>query len=133
MTKYVVQVTSRKVRDSISVKTPKNIITYKQHMGGVDCGDHNMWMVPVFANVSHFLKWYKKAFLGLTDVSLLQVIVAWNLEMNIPDIPRRGRQPKFRELKRWLFYSISSKEMMIYVDNKGKNRNTHEYYHTSAK
>ena len=89
-------------------------------MGGVDCGDHNMWMVPVFANVSHFLKWYKKAFLGLTDVSLLQVIVAWNLEMNIPDIPRRGRHPKFRELKRWLFYSISSKEMMIYVDNKEK-------------
>ena len=70
-----------------------------------------------FANVSHFKKWYKKAFLVLADFSFLWVFTTWNLAENSPERPRRGGKPKFRDLKRWEFYSVSSEEMMKYMDN----------------
>ena len=44
MTKHVGHVTWRKGKESITVKLKKYIITYKQHMGGVDCGYHNKVM-----------------------------------------------------------------------------------------
>ena len=54
MTKCVGQVTRRKVRESIIVKRPKDMIAYQQHMGGVDCGYQHRLMWEVFVNVSHF-------------------------------------------------------------------------------
>ena len=60
MAKGFGQVTSRKVMGSIIVNYPKDIITYHQHMGGVDCGDLHRLMGEVFVNVPHFKKNYKK-------------------------------------------------------------------------
>ena len=40
-------------------------------MGGVDKGDQHRVMGASFANVSHFKKWYKKAFMGIADFSFL--------------------------------------------------------------
>ena len=45
-----------------------------------------------------------------------------NLVVNSPKIAKSGGQPKFRYLKKWEFYSISSKEMITYVDNE-ENQN----------
>ena len=59
----------------------------------------------------------RKAFLGLSDFRFLLGFTAWNFVLNIPEIPRRGGQKIFKELKNWEFYSIASEEMMIYVDN----------------
>ena len=89
-----------------------------------------------FENREQFKNWNKKAFLGLSDFRFLQGFTAWNLVLNIPDIPRRGGQKKFRELKNWEFYSIASEEMMIYVDN-DENQNfkrvkTETHMHTTT-
>ena len=43
MTKCVGQVTRSKVRESIIVKRPKDIIAYQQHMGGDDYRYHQMF------------------------------------------------------------------------------------------
>ena len=60
MDKGVGQVTRRKGRESITVKLPKDIITYKKQMGRVDSGYQNRFIGTVFANATHFKKWYKK-------------------------------------------------------------------------
>ena len=56
----------------IKVSCPNDIIKYQKHMGGVDKGDQHRVMGAGFANVAHFKKWYKKAFMGLADFSFLQ-------------------------------------------------------------
>ena len=91
-------------------------------MGGVDHRDQHSLMGAGFKNVAHFGKWYKKAFLGLTDFSLLQVFMAWNLAVNSPERPIRGGQPKIRDMKKWEFYSIDSEEMVTYL-YKEENQN----------
>ena len=59
-------------------------------MGGVDCGDQKGLMQTGFKNVAHFVKWYKKAFLGLPDFSLLQGFTTCTLLVNILERPRQG-------------------------------------------
>ena len=54
MTKGVGQVTRRKGRDAITVKSPNDIITYQQHMGGVDIRDQHSFMGAGFTNIAHF-------------------------------------------------------------------------------
>ena len=54
-------------------------------MRGVDHGDHHSLMREGFENVAHFKNWYKKAFLGLPDFSLLQGFITCNLEVNNPE------------------------------------------------
>ena len=117
MTKCVGQVTRSKVRESIIVKRPKDIIAYQQHMGGVDYRYQHRLMGGVFVNVLHFKNCYTKAFWGIACFILLKEFTAWKLAVNIPEIPRIGGQPKFRDMIKWGFYSISPEEMMIYVDN----------------
>ena len=51
-------------------------------MGRVDRGDHHRLMGSGFANVTHFKKWYKKSFSGISDFSFLQAFTAWNLAVN---------------------------------------------------
>ena len=41
-------------------------------MGGVDHVNQHILMREGFENVAHFKNWYKKAFLGLPEFSLLQ-------------------------------------------------------------
>ena len=54
MTNGVGQVTRRKDRESITVKYPKEIISYQQHIGGGDCGYQHRVMGTGLANVAHF-------------------------------------------------------------------------------
>ena len=86
-------------------------------MGGVDCGEQHRLTGEGIENVAHFKNWYNKVFLVITDFSFFQGFTPWNLAVNSAEIPKQYGQPKFRELKKWAFYSISSKEMMTYVDN----------------
>ena len=71
-----------------------DIITYKKNTGGVDHGDQNRFMGTGFAILVHFKTWYKKYFLGLSGFSFLQGFKAWNLSVNIQEIPRIGVHPK---------------------------------------
>ena len=84
MNKGIGEVTRNKVRNLITVKFLDDIITYQQHMGRVDHGDHHRLMRTVLSNIATFKKWYKKAFLGLYDFSFLQVFTASNLAVNRP-------------------------------------------------
>ena len=52
-TKGIGQVIRMKGKDSITLKPPKEIITYHQHMGGVDNGEQNSFIGAGFSNVSH--------------------------------------------------------------------------------
>ena len=76
-----------------------------------------MLMGVGLSNVAHFKTWYKKDFWGIADFSFLQGFTAWNLAVNIPERPIQGGQKKNQRAEKWEFYSISSEEMMTYVDN----------------
>ena len=70
------EVQRRSGRDIITVKCPNDVIEYQNNMDGVDRGDQHRMMGAGFANVAHFKKWYKKAFMGIADFSLLQAFTA---------------------------------------------------------
>ena len=117
MAKGIGDVQRRVGRDKVTVRCPNDIIQYQKHMGGVDRGDQHRVVGAGFANVAHFKKWYKKAFLGICDFSLLQAFTAWNLGVNSQDRSRRGGVgTSRRELKKWEFYSVAAEEMMTYTD-----------------
>ena len=73
-------------------------------MGGVDRGDQHRVMGAGFANVSHFKKWYKKAFLGVCDFALLNAFTAWNLSVTKENLTRGGCLKN--KLVKWEFYSV---------------------------
>ena len=54
MTKGVGKVTRSNGKESITVKSPNEIITYQQHMGGADRRDQHRLMRAGFANEAHF-------------------------------------------------------------------------------
>ena len=87
-------------------------------MGGVDRGDQHRVMGAGFANVVHFKKWYKKAFLGIADFSMLQAFTAWNLSVDqMRTTQSRGGANRGRKkLLKWEFYAVAAEEMMNYVD-----------------
>ena len=60
----------------IDVNCPNDIKMYQENMGGVDCGDQHRVIGAGFANVSHFKKWYKKAYLAIAVFSLPQAFIA---------------------------------------------------------
>ena len=120
MKKGIGKVERRVGKDKVSVDCPNDIIEYQKHMGGVDRGDQHRVMGAGFANVAHFKKWYKKAFLGICDFSFLQAFTAWNLGVkatNSNDSSRRGRHLRRREMKKWEFYAVAAEEMMTYTDD----------------
>ena len=102
-------------QEIIKVKCPNDVIQYQKGMGGVDRGDQHRTVGAGFANVAHFKKWYKKAFLGIADFSLLQAFSAWNLAVESTERERRGRPSKLYKLKKWEFYAVVAEEMMTYV------------------
>ena len=83
-------------------------------MGGVDRGDQHRVVGAGFANVAHFKKWYKKAFLAIADFSLLQAFTAWNLSAVNPEREIRGGTPYRKQMAKWEFYSVFAEEMMLY-------------------
>ena len=91
MKKGIGKVQRRVGRNKIDVICPNDVIEYQKYMGGVDRSDQHRVMGAGFANVAHFKKWYKKAFLGICDFSLLQAFTAWNLgvKKNKSDADRR--------------------------------------------
>ena len=114
MSKCVGQVTRKNSRYLITLKPPKDIITYWKHTDGVDHGYQHSLMGSGFVCVAYLKKWQRKTFLVLNGFIFLQVSTAWDMEMNIPI---RGGKPKFRDPKKWEFYSIAYEKMMKYVGN----------------
>ena len=112
MKKGVDEVQRRTGSKLINVKCPNDIIMYQKNMGGVDRGDQHRVMGAGFANVCHFKKWYKKAFMGICDFALLNAFTAWNLSAN----ERTRGVPKKHKLLKWEFYSVVAEELMSYVD-----------------
>ena len=101
----------------LDVVCPNDIVMYQKHMGGVDRGDQHRLTGAGFANVAHFKKWYKKAFLGIADFSLLQAFTAWNLSVDEIYGNRRGNtNVKRKKLVKWEFYSAIAEELMTYCD-----------------
>ena len=71
-----------------------------------------------FANVAHFKKWYKKAFLGIADFCLLQAFTAWNLSVDQMYANRRGNSNvRRKKIVKWQFCSVLAEEMMMFVDH----------------
>ena len=119
MKKGVGTVQRRVGREKTDVRCPNDIIEYQKHMGGVDRGDQHRVVGAGFANVAHFKKWYKKAFLGICDFSLLQAFTVWNIganEVRTKTNERGSKIKKRRVLKKWEFYAIVAEEMMTYVE-----------------
>ena len=119
MKKGIGKVERRVGSEKIEVSCPNDIIEYQKYMGGVDRGDQHRVVGAGFANVAHFKKWYKKAFLGICDFSLLQSFTVWNMGVksnNNNNMSRRGSNPRRREMKKWEFYAIAAEEMMTYTD-----------------
>ena len=87
----VSEVSRRTGATVIKVQCPNDIILYQQYMDGVDRGDQHRVVGAGFANVAHFKKWYKKAFLGICDFSFLQAFTAWNLSVGTEERRTRGR------------------------------------------
>ena len=100
----------------ITVPCPNDIIMYQKNMDGVDRGDQHRVIGAGFANVAHFKKWYKKAFLGICDFSFLNAFTAWNLSVTESDRTRRGGIQQRNKLLKWEFYSVAAEEMMTYSD-----------------
>ena len=115
MKKGIGEVSRRRGASKLTVRCPNDIIEYQKHMDGVDRGDQHRVVGAGFANVAHFKKWYKKAFLGICDFSFLQAFTAWNLGVDYKG-SRRGGSCNLRKLKKWEFYAIAAEEMMTYLD-----------------
>lgn len=114
MTKGLTSVKRRTGSNQIDVIVPKDIQKYQQYMGGVDRGDQHRVMGAGFSNVAHFKKWYKKAYLGIADFSMLQAFSAWNLSVDAQG--SRGGAKQRRRLLKWEFYAVAAEEFMTYVD-----------------
>ena len=113
----VSEVSRRTGATVVKVRCPNDIILYQQYMDGVDRGDQHRVVGAGFANVAHFKKWYKKAFLGICDFSFLQAFTAWNLSVGAEERRTRGRGTDRRNLLKWEFYSVAAEEMMTFADN----------------
>ena len=118
MLKGTEKIQRRKGSKIIEVIVPKDIKQYQNYMGGVDRGDQHRVMGAGFANVAHFKKWYKKAYLGLADFSMLQAFTAWNLSVDQVRTTgsRGGVYRERKKLLKWEFYAVAAEEMMNYVD-----------------
>ena len=109
-------VTRRVGANLVTVKCPSDIVQYQQNMGGVDRGDQHRVMGAGFANVAHFKKWYKKAFMGIADFSLLNAFSAWNLSVDAQQANSRGGEVRRNKLLKWQFYATAAEELMAYID-----------------
>ncbi|CAB9531382.1 unknown protein [Seminavis robusta] len=58
---------------------PTAMIRYQRTMFGVDKGDELRAHFGGFSTKAHFKKWYKRVFLAILDVMLMNAHIAWNL------------------------------------------------------
>lgn len=114
MCKGLTEITRRTGPKKIRVAVPNDIEKYQNWMGGVDRGDQHRVMGAGFSNVAHFKKWYKKAYLGIADFSMLNAFSAWNLSVNYSGV--RGGTKSRHRLVKWEFYAVAAEELMSYVD-----------------
>ena len=116
MKSCVSEVSRRTGATIIKVPCPNDVILYQKYMDGVDRGDQHRVVGAGFANVAHFKKWYKKAFLGICDFGFLQAFTAWNLSVDTKERRTRGRGTDRKNLLKWQFYSVVAEEMMTFAD-----------------
>ena len=109
-------VTRRVGANIVNVKFPADIVQYQKNMGGVDQGDQHRVMGAGFANVAHFKKWYKKAFMGIADFCLLNTFSSWNLSVDAQQVDNRGGEVRRNKLLKWQFYATAAEELMAYID-----------------
>jgi len=87
--KGLASITRRSGPKQIKVAVPGDIEKPQNYMGGVDRGGQHRVMVAGYSNVAHFKKWYKKAYLGITNFSMLNNLSAWILSVGYTGV-RRG-------------------------------------------
>ena len=69
MKKGLTLITRRTGTKQINVVVPNDIEKFQNYMGDVDRGDQHRVMGAGFSDVTHFKKWYKKAYLGIALLS----------------------------------------------------------------
>ena len=84
-------------------------------MGAVDKGNQHRALGAAFCNVTHFKKWYKKAYFGVADFSMLQSFSRWNLSVNELAALWHSGVVQRKRLIKWEFYSVACEEMMTFV------------------
>jgi len=68
-----------------------------------------------FSNVARFKRWYKMAYLGIANFSMLQAFSAWNLSVGYEGI-RGGATKQRRCFLKMELYAVAAEEFMAYVD-----------------
>ncbi|CAB9512517.1 unknown protein [Seminavis robusta] len=58
---------------------PRAMIRYQKTMFGVDKGDEIRAHFGGFSTKAHFKKWYKRVFLAILDIMMMNARIAWNL------------------------------------------------------
>ncbi|CAB9498182.1 unknown protein [Seminavis robusta] len=69
---------------------PAAMIGYQKTMFGVDKGDEMRAHFGGFSTKAHFKKWYKRVFLAILDVMLMNAHIAWNLSVQEKTSPRNA-------------------------------------------
>ena len=85
---------------------------YKENVDGVGRGDQHRTVGSGFANVAHFQKYYKKYFLGISYISLLQAFTTCNMSVDGFREIGRGGVLIFNKMAKWEFYSAVSEELL---------------------
>ncbi len=93
--------------DKVTVPCPTAFIRYQETMGGVDKGDQIRDQMTGFSTKAHFKKWYKKTYLALLDVMLLNALVTYN------DHAKAVGKPT---LLRHEFYTYVAEKMINFTD-----------------
>lgn len=92
----------------VDVKCPTLLRLYQLHMFGVDKGDQHRAHMAGFASKAHFKKWYKKVFLGILDIMMLNGYAAWHLA--------REKRPQLKNFKRHEFYQYVAAQLCSYKE-----------------
>eukprot|EP00797_Seminavis_robusta_P022319 Sro354_g124780.2 (640) ;mRNA; r:32565-34484 len=87
---------------------PSAMIGYQKTMFGVDKGDEMRAHFGGFSTKAHFKKWYKRVFLAILDVMLMNAQIAWNLSAQ--EKASRNRN----ELKRHEFMLFVAESLLEY-------------------
>ncbi|CAB9500921.1 expressed unknown protein [Seminavis robusta] len=89
---------------------PAVMIGYQKTMFGVDKGDEMRAHFGGFSTKAHFKKWYKRVFLAILDVMLMNAHIAWNLSAQ--ERASRNRN----QLKRHEFMLFVAESLLEYTE-----------------
>ena len=88
---------------------PNIMKMYQGTMYGVDKGDQMRMHFGGFSNKGHYKKWYKKSFLAVLDMMLLNSKLGWNMSAKDPTLHRQ-------ELSRHDFYQYVAESLLEFRD-----------------